>query len=113
MKINLKFNATSVDEIEQTRQLPIQNCVGDTSIKMLCLFIQKGFVNEDGHIGASKNVAMSVIDDYLTESDTDDLLLDITEALVNGGFLSREIDVAKMREVKNKTLSQAMNKIEG
>ena len=35
MKLNFKFNATKVDEIEQARKLPIENCVGDSSTKRL------------------------------------------------------------------------------
>ena len=34
-KLNLKYNATKVDEIEQARKLPIENCITDTSIGML------------------------------------------------------------------------------
>ena len=29
MKLNLKFNATKVDEIEQNKKLPIENCIAD------------------------------------------------------------------------------------
>lgn len=108
MKLNFKFTATNIDEIEQSRQLPIQNCITDSSIKMLSLFLQKGIVSDTGTIGVSKAQALSIIDEYLEEADTDSLLLDITEALVNAGFLSREVDVAKMREFKEKKLSQAM-----
>ena len=112
MKLNFKFTATSVDEIEQARQLPIQNCIGDTSIKMLALFLQKGLVNDNGNVGVSKSVALSKIDEYLEENDTDNLIFDITEALVNAGFLSREMDISKMRELKSKKLSEAMEAID-
>lgn len=106
-KLNLKYNATKVDEIEQVKKLPIENCIGDTSISMLCLFIQKGLIDDNGVHGVSKNVAMDVIDKYLDEKDKDELVLDIIEALVNGGFLSRQVDVAKMRQAINKKMSQA------
>lgn len=106
-KLNLKYNATKVDEIEQAKKLPIENCIGDTSISMLCLFIQKGLIDDNGVHGVSKNVAMDVIDKYLDEKDKDELVLDIIEALVNGGFLSRQVDVAKMRQAINKKMSQA------
>lgn len=106
-KLNLKYNATKVDEIEQARQLPIENCITDTSISMLSLFIQKGLIDGNGQHGVSKAVAMSVIDNYLQEKDKNELVLDIMEALVNGGFLSRQVDVAKLREENNKKLAQA------
>ena len=105
--LNLKYNATKVDEIEQTRKLPIENCITDTSISMLCLFIQKGLIDENGHHGVSKAVAMDVIDKYLEEKDKDEMVLDIMEALVKGGFLSLQVDVAKLREATNKRTAQA------
>lgn len=111
-KLNLKYNATKVDEIEQARKLPIENCIADTSISMLCLFIQKGLIDDNGQCGVSKAVAMDVIDKYLEESDKDNLVLDIMEALVNGGFLSRQVDVAKLREANNKRSAQAKKLID-
>ena len=111
-KLNLKYNATRVDEIEQTRQLPIENCITDTSIGMLCMFIQKGLIDDNGVHGVSKNVAMDVIDKYLEENDKDNLVLDIMEALVNGGFLSRQVDVAKLREANKKRSAQAKKLID-
>ena len=106
-KLNLKYNAMKIDEIEQARKLPIENCITDSSIGMLCLFIQKGLVDSNGVHGVSKSVAMEVIDEYFKESDKDNLVLDIMEALVDGGFLSRQMDVATMRDKINKKMSQA------
>ena len=107
MTLNLKYNATKVDEIEQSRKLPIENCITDTSVGMLSLFIQKGLVDDNGHHGVSKAVAMDIIDKYLEESDKDELVLDIMEALVNGGFLSRQLDVATMRKAITNRMTQA------
>jgi len=106
-KLNLKYNATRVDEIEKARQLPIENCITDTSIGMLSMFIQKGLIDDNGVHGVSKTVAMDVIDKYLEEKDKDELVLDIMEALVDGGFLSRQVDVAKLREANSKRSAQA------
>ena len=111
-KLNLKYNATKVDEIEQSKKLPIENCITDTSIGMLCTFIQKGLIDDNGIHGVSKTVAMEVIDKYLAESDKDNLVLDIMEALVNGGFLSRQVDVAKLREATNKRTAQVQEIID-
>lgn len=106
-KLNLKYNAMKIDEIEQARKLPIENCITDSSIGMLCLFIQKGLIDSNGQHGVSKAVAMEVIDEYFKESDKDNLVLDIMEALVDGGFLSRQMDVETMRQKINKKMSQA------
>lgn len=111
-KLNLKYNATKVDEIEQAKGgMPIENCITDSSIGTLCLFIQKGLIDDNGHHGVSKAVAMDVIDNYLKDSDKDNLVFDIMEALVDGGFLSRQMDVEKMRQAINNKLSQAKEMI--
>lgn len=106
MKLNLKYNATRVDEIEQAKKLPIENCIADTTIGNLTLFLQKGLVDENGNHGVSKNVAISTIDSYLEKYDKDELVMDIMEALMNGGFLSRDLDLTKVRELKTKRQAQ-------
>ena len=106
MKLNLKYNATRVDEIEQAKKKPIEECIGDTTVSNLVLFIQKGLIDDNGLHGVSKSVAIDVIDKYLAENDKDELVFDIMEALCDGGFLSRELDVAKLRELKAKRLAQ-------
>lgn len=108
-KLNLKYNATRVDEIEQTKKLPIENCIADSTIGNLALFIQKGLIDENGNYGVSKSVAIDTIDAYLKENDKDDLVMDIMEALMDGGFLSRDLDVAKVRELK-KARAEQVNK---
>lgn len=112
MKLNLKYNATKVDEIEQAKKQSIENCISDTSIGSLALFIQKGLVDDYGHQGVSRNVALSTIDTYLEENDKDELVMDIMEALINGGFLSRELDVEKLRQLKATRQAQVNEQIE-
>lgn len=112
MKLNLKFNATKVDEIEQTKKLPIENCIADTTIGNLAIFIQKGLVNDNGVHGVSRAVALSTIDTYLEENDKDELVMDIMEALINGGFLSREVDLSKIRELKAKRQAQMIEELD-
>ena len=111
MKINLKYNATRVDEIEQTKKLPIENCIADTTIGNLTLFIQKGLVSENGSVGVSKAQALTTIDEYLAENDKDELVMDIMEALIDGGFLSRDVDLAKVRELKAKRQAQVKEEL--
>lgn len=99
MNLHLKFTATKVDEIEKAKGVPIQNCIADTSIGMLALFIEKGYVNEDGSVGCTKNSALRIIDEYLEEpeNDTDGLVFDVMEALVKAGFLSRQLNMEELR----------------
>lgn len=112
MKLNLKYNATKVDEIEQTKKLPIENCIADTTIGNLALFIQKGLVDENGNHGVSKAVAISTIDAYLQEQDKDELVMDIIEALINGGFLSRDVDLKRIRTLKTKRQEEINKQLE-
>lgn len=111
MKLNLKYTATKVDEIEQANKQPIEDCISNTSVGSLALFIQKGLVDENGVHGVSKNVAMSTIDAYLEEKDKDELVMDIMEALINGGFLSRDLDIEKLRAYKAKRQAQVTEEI--
>ena len=114
MKLNLKYTALKVDEIEQAKNLPIENCIADTTVKNLALFIQKGYVNDSGSVGVSHSQALTIIDEYLEKNDKDELVMDIMEALINGGFLSRELDLNKVRELKTKRqeqLNEELNKI--
>lgn len=111
MKLNLKYTAIKVDEIEQTKKLPIENCIADTTIGNLALFISKGLIDSNGNHGVSKNVAISTIDEYLQENDKDELVMDIMEALINGGFLSRDLNLAKVRELKAKRQAQVNEEI--
>jgi len=112
MKLNLKYNAMKVDEIEQAKKLPIENCIADTTIGNLALFIQKGLIDDNGNHGVSKNVAMDIINNYLAEYDKDELVMDIMEALINGGFLSRDVNLEKIRALKMKRQNQVNEEIE-
>lgn len=112
MKLNLKYNASKVDEIEQAKKTSIENCINDTTVGNLALFIQKGLIDDNGNHGVSRTVAIDVIDNYLAENDKEELVMDIMEALINGGFLSRELDVGKLRDLKNKRLAQVSEEID-
>lgn len=111
-KLNFKFNAKCVDEIEQAKKQPIENCIGDTSIGSIALFVQKGLIDEKGNMGVSRAVALDTIDKYLEKYDKDELIMDIMEALCDGGFLSRELDVAKLRQMKATRTAQVNEKID-
>lgn len=112
MKLNLKYNATKVDEIEQAKKMSIENCINDTTVGNLALFIQKGLISDSGTHGVSRAVAIDTIDKYLEENDKEELVMDIMEALIDGGFLSRELDVKKLRELKAKRQAQVNEEID-
>jgi hypothetical protein len=90
MKLNLKYNALKVDEIEKEKGIAIENCITDTTISNIILFVQKG-------LGLSREEALQKIDEYLVESDKQELVLDIMEALIAGGFLPKSLDIASLR----------------
>lgn len=101
MKLNLKYTALKVDEIEKAKGKAIELCIDDTRIDNMCLFVQKGLVDDNGKHGVTRNVALSKIDEYLQEYDKQELLLDIMEALVAGGFLPKSVNVKDMRKKVN------------
>lgn len=112
--MNFKFSAMAVDEIEKSLQAPIENCVTDSRLNTLALFVQKGFVNDEGKVGVSRNIAMTTIEDYLKEHDKDELMWDIIESLVGDGFLSHSLDVSKLRAAtgeRKETVSRQLESI--
>lgn len=111
-KINLKYIAKKVAEIEDEKGAPIAECVLDNRIKNLVFFVSKGYVDEEGKIGISEEKAEEMITEYLQENDTDELLFDIIESLVNCGFLSRKINVKKWREAKDKEVQEMLKNAE-
>jgi len=105
-KLVFRFKAVQVDEIEKSKGgLSIENCLADSTISNLALFIMKGLVDDNGVHGVSRTVAMSVIDKYLTEHSKEELFVDIVEALTEAGFLSRQVNIAEMRKIATDNLS--------
>ena len=105
-KLVLKYTAEKIDEIEKNKgNIPIENCVFDTTINNFVLFLMKG-------MDISKNVAMSKLNEYLLEKDKEDLTLEIMEALVDTGFLSRGLEIDKMRELLANRKKEIANEIE-
>ena len=75
---------------------------------------ERGLNGQKVGVGVGKTKALAVIDEYLAENDKDELVMDIMEALINGGFLSRDLDLAKVRELKAKRqakLSEELNNL--
>lgn len=107
--MELKYNAIKVDEIERIKKQPIEQCISDSSISNIALFVQKGM--EDIKTTVTREQAFKAIDEYLAEHDKEDLVLDIMEALINAGFLSREIDVQAIRANKSELIQEAMKQI--
>ncbi len=112
MKLNLKYNARNIDEIEQAKKMSLEQCISNTNIDMLAIFIQKGMIDDNGIHGVSRNVALDTIDKYLEENDKDDLILDIMEALSKTGFLSKNVDVEKVRSLKKNRVEQINKELE-
>ena len=109
MALTLKYTASKIDELEREKKKPIVACLDDTTISNLASFIEKGKVNEDGRIGCSRAVAFAEIDDYMAAGgDTDGLLLDIIEALVDAGFLSRNLNVQLIKQTAKQKIDQAI-----
>lgn len=92
MKMNLKFNAMKVAELEKTFNQPIENIISDMRLETLANIVSKGYYDEESEkIGCSLNVAYDKISDYLKESENgkQDLVLDIIDELIDEGFYQR------------------------
>lgn len=101
-KLNLQFTARAVDAIEKAAGVPIENVISDTRIANIATVLRHSLIDDNtGRTGVSMNVIMDTIDARLKEYDRFDIILDITEGLVEAGFLPRTMDVEKMREQKS------------
>ena len=112
-KLRLKFNATRIDNIEKAKGVPLSNCVADTTINNIAFFITQAIVNDDGTVGCKRDEAIKIIDAYIEEKDTTEMILDITEALVEQGFLDRGINIQAMRDSKQKHIEKANETMQG
>lgn len=109
----LKFTARVVDKIERKFNVSIENLLGDTSVRSLAFFIEMAFYDEDkDKVGVNNEEAYKLLENYLKDHDKEDLIMDIMEALQATGFLSRKIEVDKMRQSIEKKTSEAMNQLE-
>jgi hypothetical protein len=108
-----KFTASRIDELEKVGKRSLEQLITDTTINNIAAFIEKGVVNENGTVGCSRNVALAKIDDYLEDknNDIEELAFIIMEALVDAGFLSRQINVQELKEVVQTKKDQAIQNI--
>ena len=117
MKLNFAFNAERVKEIEKQRGVPIENCISDTRIENYAVIIMKAIkIDGKDSVGCSLQQAYTAIDEYLSDQDEKhdkaDLMFDITEALVDKGFLESGLDVVQLRKMKSRSAEDMTRKIE-
>lgn len=111
--MQFKFTASIVDAIETKGQETIGVLVTNNKISNIVNILEKAYLNEDGRVGISKNVALAKIDEYLEAgNEIDDLVLDITEVLARDGFLSRDLPIEEMREMKKSRIKQVKEAID-
>ena len=104
--MNLKYNALKIDEIEKANKKPLEQCIADYSIGNIALLVQKGM--ETANEKVTREQAFETIDEYLKDHDKEDLILDIIEAMINAGFLAREINIQEVRANKSQLIKEAM-----
>jgi len=111
--LKLKFTARVVDKIERQYGVSIEELLGNTSVRNLAFFIEKAHYDEDTEkVGVNNEESYTILETYLKDHDKEDLLMDIMEALQTSGFLSRKIEVDKMRESIQKETTKAMDKLD-
>lgn len=99
MKISLKFTAKIVDNIERKFGVSVENLLGSTTLQNLAQFIERAYFDEETEkSGVSNEKSYELLENYLKDNEKEDLLLDIMEGLQAGGFLSRKLDLEKIRQ---------------
>lgn len=97
--MKLSFSAKSVDNIERKFGVSIENMLGSTQMSNLAQFIERGYLDEDTQkVGVQNERSFELLQEYLKDHEKEDLLVDIMEALQEGGFLSRKLDLDKIRK---------------
>jgi len=98
--INLKFTARGIAELEDETDKSIFDILTNSRLSNLGYIISKG-TNID------KEDAYKKIDEYLDSGKTtEELYLDLMEALQKDGFLSRRMDLSEMRKDLNESLDK-------
>lgn len=86
--MELKFTAKKVAELETKFNKTIDEIIADTRMETLAFIVSKTFVNEDGHIGCSLEVAFDKIDEFLStkENGLQEVTLLIIDGMIETGF---------------------------
>ena len=109
-KLVFKFDPENVDQIEKAKGgQHIANYLQDLSISNILLFMMKALPNDRGGIGMTRNEAMAVLKEQLSERDTSDILMDIMEGLTSEGFLDRGLDLETLRTAKKAQSEKIMS----
>lgn len=102
-KLNLKFNARIVDSIERAvGNVSIEHIAADGSVRALSKILEHALWDENAQrYGVSSKVALDTLDaQFEAGRDKYDIMLDVTEALVEAGFLPQNTNVEAMRRNK-------------
>lgn len=104
-KLDLRFSAKIVDQIERKYNVSIEQLLGNTSVQNLAYFIEKAqYDDERDRVGVHNEKSYDILDEFLKDNDKEEALFQIMESLQTAGFLSRKLDVPKMRQaVTDKT----------
>jgi len=99
--MNIQFRARDVAKAEKVLNMSIENIVADMKTTSLIELLRVGMVNENGGkllIDKSDDELFDFVDQVFREQGKVEIMLQVIEALVDSGFLPRELKVAKFRE---------------
>jgi len=95
--INLKFNAMKIAEIEDEKNDSVIVLLQSFKLSILALFIEKG-------ANISRDESYKKIDEYLASGkSTEELYIDVLEAVQKNGFLPKMMDCDQMRKSLSET----------
>ena len=92
--MNLEYKAKDIKEIENTKNVSIEEVISNPTISNLELLLMKG-------LNKPRKEIEDEIDGYIKEIGRDELLVKIVEAMVDGGFLGKPL-LATMKEYLKK-----------
>lgn len=104
--MDFKYRAKDIEKIEKAKNEQIGKIAVDGTISSIALLIKYG-------TDCSLDRAYDIIDEEREKGkDTEELVLEIVEALTNQGFLTKELNIEKMKKAKASQMEMANIQLE-
>jgi hypothetical protein len=95
--MELKYTPRTIASIEDVTKRPITEIVGEFSMRNIVLLVSKG-------LDKNEDETYTLLEEYFQTGDMVALYVEIIEALKNGGFLPRTLNLDSLKETLNKEI---------
>ncbi len=99
--MNIHFRARDIAKVEKTLNMSVENIVADMKTTSLVEMLKVGLIDENGAkvlAGKSEDELYDFIDQQFRETGKVEIMLQVMEALIEAGFLPKELKTANFRE---------------